>query len=83
MISLHQVEFVGVPLGGSDDVQKIRNALEWDDDPTTKIIARIETAEQLKQVFDIIDAADGILVSRGALGGAITPQKVISPIISC
>ncbi|CAD7703688.1 unnamed protein product [Ostreobium quekettii] len=72
----NKVEFFSMSLGCLEDVDAVRDALEVDKEPPAKIIARIERNDQLKEVFDIIDATDGIIVSRGALGGAITPQKV-------
>lgn len=42
----------------------------------TQILAKIEAAEAFKNFDEILDAADGVIVSRGNLGIDLPPQKV-------
>ena len=42
----------------------------------TQVIAKIETAEALKHLRELIDAADKVLIDRGDLGEAIGFEKV-------
>lgn len=58
------------------DVLDVRAYLDDNGGEDVRIISKIETADGLRQVDDIIDASDGVLLARGNLGVVIGPEKV-------
>jgi len=50
-----------------EDVYELRRLLK-DADAQTRVIAKIETPGAVRQIDEIIDAADGVMVARGDLG---------------
>ena len=57
------------------DVDKVKKILQKNASKT-KVIAKIETREGIKNVDKIIDAADGIMIARGDMGISIPIQEV-------
>ncbi len=42
----------------------------------TKIIAKIENMEGLVNYREIMESADGVLLSRGSVGNCVDPEKM-------
>ena len=58
------------------DVEELRRFLDNCGLDNVKIIAKIETADGLRNIDEIVDEADGIMLARGNLGMSIAPEKV-------
>jgi pyruvate kinase len=57
----------------SADVQKLRQLLGTSD---SRIIAKIEKAEAVKNLSEILNASDGVMVARGDLGVEMPPERI-------
>jgi pyruvate kinase len=64
----NEVDYVAVSfVQNAADVQTVRNAINAKSS-NVRIIAKIERKAALQNIYDIIDASDGIMVARGDLG---------------
>ncbi len=72
----HDMDYVAASfMQCADDVIGIRAFLE-EQGSTIPIIAKVENAEGLTHLPDIVDAADGTMVARGDLGVELPPASV-------
>lgn len=63
----------------ADDVRQIRKLLNENNGENIEIIAKIENAEGVSNIDEIIDASEGIMIARGDMGVEIPLEEV--PII--
>ncbi len=72
----HRVDYIALSfVRSADDVNQLKT---WLHERNSKIpiIAKIEKKEAVENLFDIVMAADGIMVARGDLGVELPPQEV-------
>ncbi len=58
------------------DINELREIVSASKNPDTAIIAKVERHEAVKNIEEIIAAADAIMVARGDMGIEISQQKV-------
>jgi len=72
----NEVEWIGLSfVRKADDVTELKNIIKKNG-RRTRVIAKIEKPEALRDIDDIIAATDGIMVARGDLGVEIAMEKV-------
>ncbi|MCX6777317.1 MAG: pyruvate kinase [Candidatus Micrarchaeota archaeon] len=71
-----KIEFIALSITRSaEDVARVRRAL-GDAAAETEVLAKIESADGLRNIDGIIRAADGVIVARGGLGVDLSQEKV-------
>ncbi|MDE7299389.1 MAG: pyruvate kinase, partial [Lachnospiraceae bacterium] len=72
-----QVDFIAASFVRSvDDVRKLRKFLKDNGGEAIQIISKIENGEGVKNLAEIIEESDGIMVARGDLGVEIPFKKI-------
>lgn len=72
----HQVEWLALSfVRSADDIKLLKELLRLKNG-TSRIIAKIEKPEALKNIDEIIAVADGIMVARGDMGVEIPMEEV-------
>ena len=59
-----------------EDIQQLRKLLEKNGGESIKIISKIENAQGVANIDDIIEVSDGIMVARGDMGVEIPYEEV-------
>lgn len=57
----------------ADDIHELRKVIN---DPSIKVIAKVEKPEAVEHMDEIVEAVDGIMVARGDLGIEMPAEKV-------
>lgn len=58
------------------DIMKLRNLLNEVHKPEIRVIAKIEKPEAVKNLREILEASDGVMVARGDLGVELPAERV-------
>ncbi|PKA66767.1 Pyruvate kinase, cytosolic isozyme [Apostasia shenzhenica] len=75
--SLNNVDLISLSYTRhAEDVKELRAFLDSQDLQETQIYAKVENAEGLENFDEILEEADGIILSRGNLGIDLPPEKV-------
>lgn len=70
------VDFVALSfVRSAEDVARARQLME-DAGRTVPIIAKLEKAEAVEHLEEILEASDGVMVARGDLGVELAPERV-------
>ncbi|EFJ51783.1 hypothetical protein VOLCADRAFT_120419 [Volvox carteri f. nagariensis] len=72
----NQVEFIAIGASGRNDLAAVRGFLDDNGGETIKLIAKIESEDSLRNLDEILEAADAVMLARGKLGMVVTPEKV-------
>ena len=73
----HEVDFIALSfVRNAKDVEDVRRFMKKRKGSGIPIIAKIEKHEALKNIDEIIEAVDGVMVARGDLGVEIPLEKV-------
>jgi len=60
----------------ASDVQEIRNIMKYNNNTNIQIISKIENKEGVKNIDEIIEISDGIMIARGDLGVEVPAEDV-------
>ena len=73
---LIEIEWIGLSfVREAEDINKLRRIIKKNK-ATHKIIAKIEKPQAIKEIDNIVNVTDAIMVARGDLGVEVPPQKV-------
>lgn len=71
-----KIEWIGLSfVRSSEDIKTLKRMIKRNKTPH-KVIAKIEKPQAIKEIDEIIEATDAIMVARGDLGVEVPPQKV-------
>ncbi|GAB4117132.1 MAG: pyruvate kinase [Candidatus Caldatribacteriota bacterium] len=73
----HKVDFIGLSfIRSAEEVNKVKNILKEKDAEDIALVAKIEKKEAVKNLKEIIEVVDGIMIARGDLGVEIPLELV-------
>ncbi|PIA46539.1 hypothetical protein AQUCO_01500231v1 [Aquilegia coerulea] len=71
------VDFIAVSfVNEASDIKLLKNYLSTKSSEFIKVLAKVESLESLKNLEDIVEASDGIMVARGDLGVQIPLEQI-------
>jgi len=66
--AMYGVDFIALSyVRHGDDMRRLRNVVAQYD-PSIRLVAKVETKDALREIDDVIDASDVVMVARGDLG---------------
>lgn len=72
----HRVEYIAMSfVGNANDIKELRNLIK-ENGGNQKIIAKIERKEAVKNIDEIVEATDAIMVARGDLGNEFPLEEI-------
>lgn len=73
----HEIDFLAASfIRSAEDVFAVRKVLEENDGDSIQVISKIENAKGVKNIDEIIELSDGIMIARGDLGVEIPIEEV-------
>jgi pyruvate kinase len=71
------VDYIALSFISSDeDITQLRRMIKSRTDRRVKVIAKIENQEAIRNISQIVQAADVVMIARGDLGVEIPPERV-------
>ncbi|KAF9622969.1 hypothetical protein IFM89_035684 [Coptis chinensis] len=71
------VDFIAVSfVNDANDIKLLKNYLSTKSADYIKVLAKVESVESLKNLEEIVEASDGIMVARGDLGVQIPLEQI-------
>ncbi|KAK9097072.1 hypothetical protein Sjap_022569 [Stephania japonica] len=71
------VDFIAVSfVKNADDIKTVKNYVAANSSEVIRVLAKIESLESLKNLEEIVEASDGIMVARGDLGVQIPLEQI-------
>lgn len=60
----------------AEDIHRVRRLIRSLGAPDVRLIAKLERAEAIDNLDEIVEAADGVMVARGDLGVELDPERI-------
>ncbi len=74
---MHEVDWIALSFVRSvTDILELKELMKQDKKPSSRVIAKIEKPEALREIDQIIDMSDAIMVARGDLGVEVPFDRV-------
>jgi pyruvate kinase len=71
------VDYVALSfVSNAEDIEQLRKMIKSRTDRKVKVIAKIENQESIRNISQVVAAADAVMIARGDLGVEIPPERV-------